>query len=317
MARHSTGFQTTVRDRVTLDGIGVHSGKPVSMSILPADADTGVVFLRTNLPGSRDVEIPANVRSVSATELCTVLGDMSGAFVATVEHLVAGLSGLGIDNVLIEIDGAEVPIMDGSAHDFVDAIDQVGIATLRTPRRYIKILKPIRVESGAAFGELRPYDGLRMEVEIDYPSALIGRQRFAADMTPAVFRRDVARARTFGFLSDVERLWAAGYALGSSLENSVVLAEDRIVNPEGLRWTDEFVRHKVLDAIGDLALAGAPILGCYRSYRGGHKLNSAMVAALFADPEAWTYETATITRESGHADLSAGVPVPAFGPDVS
>lgn len=317
MARYQTGYQTTVRERVILRGVGVHSGKPVEIAINPADADTGIMLVRTNIPGQRDVEIPATFRSVSNTELSTVLGDMSAAFVATVEHLLATFSALMIDNAVIEIDGPEVPILDGSAYGFVDAIDQAGVETLKARRRFIKILKPIRVEMNGAFGELRPYDGRRLEVEIDYPSKLIGRQRFAADMTPNVFRREIARARTYGFLSDVERLWAAGYALGSSLENSVVLADDRIVNPEGLRWADEFVRHKVLDAIGDLALAGAPILGCYRSYRGGHKLNFAMVRALFADPEAWTYETEIVSRESGHADLSAGMGAPAYGPEVS
>ena len=184
----------------------------------------------------------------------------------------------------IEIDGAEMPVMDGSAAAFVEAIDQAGIETLDVKRRYIRVMKPVRIDSGASWAEFQPYDGTRFEVEIDFDSPAIGRQAFEADINAVDFRRDIARARTFGFMRDVERLWAAGYALGSSLENSVVIGDDnRVINIEGLRYTDEFVRHKTLDAVGDLALAGAPFIGCFRSYRGGHKLNAAALGACLSD----------------------------------
>ncbi|MCC2111521.1 MAG: UDP-3-O-acyl-N-acetylglucosamine deacetylase [Hyphomicrobiales bacterium] len=317
MIGYRTGFQTTVRDRITLSGIGVHSGKPAEMTISPGDPNTGILFIVSDPDTGREVELRADHMNVSPTALATVLGDMDGTCVATVEHLLAAFSGLGVDNAIVEINNREVPVLDGSAAGFVEAIDRVRLTTLGAPKRFIKILKPIRVEEGAAFGELRPYDGFRLEVEIDFDCKSIGRQRYVGDLSPAAFRRDLARARTFGFLSDVEQLWAAGFAFGSSLENTVVIAEDRILNPEGLRWPDEFVRHKALDAVGDLSLLGAPILGCYRSYRGGHRLNFAMVKALVADPQAWTYVTPAARREVGHADLSVGLGAPTFAADVS
>ena len=184
----------------------------------------------------------------------------------------------------------EVPIMDGSAAPFVAAIDQAGIAAQTAPRRYIQVLKPVRVGKDGSYGELRPYlRGLRIESEIEFDHPLIGRQSCAIDVAPNVFRRELARARTFGFMRDVAKLWSAGYALGASFENTVVVAENRVLNPEGMRFPDEFVRHKIVDAIGDLALAGAPLIGVYRSVRGGHKLNHAVVSALMADPSAWSY----------------------------
>ncbi|RUU07544.1 UDP-3-O-[3-hydroxymyristoyl] N-acetylglucosamine deacetylase, partial [Mesorhizobium sp. M6A.T.Ca.TU.002.02.2.1] len=180
--------------------------------------------------------------------------DPAGEHIATVEHLMATLFGLGIDNVVIEIDGREVPILDGSAMAFVEAIDQAGIDTLPVKRRYIRVVKPVRIENGASWAEFRPYDGTRFEIEIDFESPAIGRQLFASDMNADIFRRDIARARTFGFMKDVERLWAAGYALGSSLENSLVIGDDnRVINMGGLRYPNEFVRHKTMDAMGDLA----------------------------------------------------------------
>jgi UDP-3-O-[3-hydroxymyristoyl] N-acetylglucosamine deacetylase len=251
---------------------------------------------------------------VSATDLCTAVG-VQGVSVATIEHLMAALRALDVDNVLVEIDGPEVPVMDGSAEAFLDAVDQAGIQTLAAPRRYVKVLKPVRIEIDGSSAEFLPYDGTRIEVEIDFANPLIGRQVFAADMNADVFRKDIARARTFGFLADVERLWARGFALGASLDNAVVIGEDRVINPEGLRYEDEFVRHKALDAVGDIALAAGPILGCYRSYRGGHRLNVQALEALFADSDAWTYAEIPARRETGHAEL--GLSAAAFGPDVS
>jgi UDP-3-O-[3-hydroxymyristoyl] N-acetylglucosamine deacetylase len=193
----------------------------------------------------------------------------------------------------------------------------VGAEFLAAPRRYVKVLKPVRVEAGRSFAEFRPHDGTRVEIDIDFANPLIGRQTFAADLNGEVFRRELARARTFGFLADIEGLWAKGFALGASLDNALVFGDDRVINPEGLRFADECVRHKALDAIGDLGLAGAPILGAYRSFRGGHKLNVMALNALFADEEAWTWVEMPVRRESGHADLPAGVSVPAFGPNVT
>jgi UDP-3-O-[3-hydroxymyristoyl] N-acetylglucosamine deacetylase len=298
--------QTTLGREIELNGIGVHSGAPVSMVLHPAEADTGYRFLVTKR-GRIVADIPAHVDHVKNLTLCTVLGDEGGVTVSTVEHLLAALRGLSIDNCYIELDSREVPIMDGSSAAFVAAVDGVGIRELLKPRRFIKVLKPLRVDDGACWGELRPYSGFRLDVEIDFESALIGRQRYALEMSSGAFRNELSRARTFGFMRDVECLWKAGLALGASLENTVALADDRIMNPEGLRYPQEFVRHKMLDAVGDLALAGAPILGAYRSSRGGHRLNANVLRALFADADAWTMVSAPQVRDSMPLDLGLSV----------
>ena len=280
--------QTTLRDHAALCGVGVHSGLPVTLTLHPADAGTGLRFIRT---GRRrdDREILAEMSAVTATEFATVLGDASGPLVSTAEHVLAALSGLGVDNALVEIDGPEAPIMDGSAAPFVAAIDQVGLEALDQPRRYIKVssrsgrhgrrLRRDRPNGAASASRRRSSSTI----------ALIGRQALALDVKPDTFRREIARARTFGFMRDVTTLWNAGYALGASLENTLVVTDNRILNPEGMRFPDEFVRHKVLDAVGDLALAGGPLLGTYRSVRGGHKLNHAVLCALMSDASAWTW----------------------------
>ncbi|RUV70587.1 MAG: UDP-3-O-acyl-N-acetylglucosamine deacetylase [Mesorhizobium sp.] len=305
-------YQTTLKSRATLTGTGVHSGNSVTVHFLPADADTGVVFQLSN--GSEDREFRALVSEVGATDLCTMLGDPAGEHIATVEHLMATLFGLGIDNVVIEIDGHEVPILDGSAMAFVEAIDQAGIDTLPVKRRYIRLVKPVRIENGASWAEFRPYDGTRFEIEIDFESPAIGRQLFASDMNADIFRRDIARARTFGFMKDVERLWAAGYALGSSLENSLVIGDDnRVINMGGLRYPNEFVRHKTMDAMGDLALAGARFIGCFRSYRGGHRLNAAALRRLLSDRSAFEI-VETTRRERGRTAEMSAVYAPVYAP---
>jgi len=315
----NAGSQTTLQEQVTVAGIGVHSGSPATLTLHPAEADTGIVFLRCGSDGQPDREFSAHFRSVTATEFATVIGDHSGPAVSTTEHILAALHGLGVDNAVVEVDGPEVPIMDGSAAPFVAAIDQAGIVALPAARRYIQVLKPVRVAKGHSYGELRPYlRGLRIETEIEFDHPLIGRQTFAIDVEPDLFRRELARARTFGFMKDVAKLWSAGYALGASFENTVVVAENRVLNPDGTRFADEFVRHKAVDAIGDLALSGAPLIGAYRSVRGGHKLNHAVVTALMADRSAWAYvEMPDSRRPRGHADLAAGFVSPAYGPDVS
>jgi len=304
-----SGRQTTLRKRTAIAGVGVHSGLPVTLTLNPADAHSGVVFVRTGIAGQPDRELRATACSVTATELATVLGDETGVFVSTVEHVMAALCGLGVDNCIVEIDGPEAPILDGSAQPFVEAIDRAGIVTLRAPRRYFKVLKPVRVTKGEAFGEFRPCErGFHLDVTIDFEHPLIGRQALRLDVEPEKFRREISRARTFGFMRDVEKLWSAGYALGASLENTLVVTDDRVLNPGGLRYPDEFVRHKVLDAIGDLALAGAPIIGAYRSFRGGHRLNHAVLAALLGDSSAWT-----VVEERAPARPVRGTVEPALG----
>jgi len=312
--------QTTLREEVAVSGIGVHSGLPVTLTLHPADDDTGIIFQRVTADGAIEREIRADVRAVTATEFATVLGDASGPLCSTAEHLLAALRGLNVDNVVVEIDGPEVPIMDGSAAPFVEALDQAGLTARALPRRYIEVLKPVRVSMGEAFGELRPYEhGFRVEAEIEFEHPLIGRQALALDIGPDTFRREIARARTFGFMKDVATLWSAGYALGASFDNTLVVTEDRVLNPEGLRFADEFVRHKVLDALGDLALAGHPLLAAYRTVCGGHKLNHAVLSALMADTSAWRVVEAvdTVRRPRGHAGVAVGLVAPAYGPDVS
>lgn len=300
------GRQTTLRNPAILSGFGVHSNAAVTIILHPAEADTGMVFCRTGLPGRAPKLIAAHWSRVTMTELCTMIGDGKRASVGTIEHLLAAFLGLGIDNVIVEIDGPEVPIMDGSAARFVDLIDEAGIEILAAPCRYIKIIKPVRVESGRGFCELRPAEGdrqmgLRLDVDIDFACTAIGQQKKAVDLAPSVFRRELARARTFGFLADVERLWKNGFALGASLENTVALQSDRVLNPEGLRYADEFVRHKILDAIGDLALAGRRIVGLFRSHCGGHRMNVGVLKALFSDPSAFEYVDAVPLRpRAGH-----------------
>jgi UDP-3-O-[3-hydroxymyristoyl] N-acetylglucosamine deacetylase len=284
--------------------------------------DAGFIFVRTGLEGG-DREVPATVKSVIATDFATVLGDAEGPLVSTVEHVLAALRGMGVDNATIEIDGPEAPIMDGSAAAFVTAIDQAGIVSQSAPRRFIQVLKPVRAAIGESFGELRPYAaGFRAEVEINFTNHVIGCQKYALELSPERFRREVARARTFGFMSDTARLWSAGFALGASFENSVVFDEERLLNPEGLRYADECARHKVLDAIGDLTLAGLPLLGAYRSVRGGHKLNHAVLTALISDRTAWrVVEGEAVRRPRTQAEIGrpivAGRVAAAYGPDVS
>jgi UDP-3-O-[3-hydroxymyristoyl] N-acetylglucosamine deacetylase len=309
--------QTTLRAAVTLSGVGVHSGDEVRMILHPAEANHGVAFLRTGLSGGHDRLIDARHIAVTATELCTVIGDRESGAVATIEHLMAALAGLGIDNVLVEIDGPEVPILDGSSAPFIDAIDQVGLATQSATRRYLKVLKPVRIAQGKAFAELAPNDrGFRLDVEIDFPTPVIGRQRRAIDLSPSAFRREISRARTFGFMRDVEKLWGAGFALGASLDNTVAIGDDGILNPEGLRYADEFVRHKILDAVGDLSLGGLPILGAYRSYCGGHRMNFLVLEALFSSRSNYAIVDGTPRRDTGYAEIGSTIAAPAYAQEI-
>ena len=314
-----TQFQQTIGARIGFNGVGVHSGAAVEMAIHPADPDTGIIFQIFEASGLIR-EISAVSANVSSTDLATVVGDVSGSHVATVEHVMAALYAMGIDNAIVEVDGCEVPIVDGCARSFVEAIEQAGIVRQRVARRFIRVLKPVIVEMKGARAEYRPHEGMRFEIEIDFESPAIGRQSIAGELTPAFFRDELSRARTFGFMKDVERLWASGHALGSSLENSVVIGDDhRIINPDGLRYVDEFVRHKALDAVGDQALAGTRILGCYRSYRGGHRLNAMALNALLADRSAYEIvemPSRSVVRGGRRAASMAAVAASACGPQV-
>jgi UDP-3-O-[3-hydroxymyristoyl] N-acetylglucosamine deacetylase len=308
--------QTTIAREIEITGTGVHSGAPASVVLHPAPAETGLRFL-VSKRGKIISEISADVRSVKNLTLCTVVGDDRGVTVGTVEHLLSAVRGLCVDNCYIEIDSKEVPIMDGSAAAFVSAIDDAGVRELATSRKFIKVIKPIRIQEGNSWGELSPYNGFQLDVEIDFDSPVIGRQRMRLDMSPGTYRNELSRARTFGFMRDVEKLWKSGLALGASLENTVAIGDDRIMNPEGLRYPQEFVRHKMLDAVGDLALAGAPLLGAYKSVRGGHRLNAHVVQALLADPDAWAYVHAPRVREGIPVDLSLGMAAANFAADRS
>ena len=311
--------QTTLAREVELCGTGVHSGAPVTVVLHPAESDIGFRFL-VKRRGRIVAEIPADVGSVKNLTLCTVIGDENGVTVGTVEHLLAALRGVGVDNCYIEIDNREVPIMDGSSAAFVDAIEDVGTRELSDPRKFIKVLRTVRVQDGDCYGELSPGNCFQLDVEIDFPSVLIGRQRLALELSPSTFRTELSRARTFGFMRDVEKLWKAGLALGASLDNTVALGDDKIINPEGLRHPQEFVRHKMLDAVGDLALAGAPILGTFKSVRGGHRLNAHVLQALFAGGEGqtWRWERAPrVMREAAPVDISAGILAVNYAADCS
>lgn len=307
--------QTTLATEAAVTGMGVHGGIECRLVLKPAPADTGLVFIRTFADQSPR-KVSVSRQSVQATELATILGDRTGVLVSTVEHALAALTGLGVDNAVLEIDGPEVPILDGSAAELVAAIDRAGIVNLKAKRKYIKILKSVRVDNGASHGTLAPYDaGFRLDVEIDFDHAVIGRQRFAATLTPAVFRRELASARTFGFLKDVERLRGAGYARGASLDNTICIGDDGVLNSDGLRFADEFVRHKALDAVGDLSLAGLPLLGRYHSFRGGHKLNFQVVDALLSDRSAYAIVEAPANQHRTGVELSIGSPAMAFAPE--
>jgi UDP-3-O-[3-hydroxymyristoyl] N-acetylglucosamine deacetylase len=315
MAIGLLSFQTTVAEPVTISGAGVHSGKPVSITFNPAEAGTGVIFQRMHADGS-STELKAVSSQVGNTDFCTVLGFSPAHSVATVEHVMAAIYALGLDNVVIECDGAEMPIMDGSSRMFIEAIEEVGIVNLGVKRRYIRVLKPVRYEEGQSWSEFLPYDGTRFEVEIEFDTPLIGRQKWEGNLTAQTFKNELCAARTFGFMRDVERLWAAGLALGSSLENSVVISDDHtVINPEGLRYpVDEFVRHKTLDAVGDLALAGAQFIGCYRSYRGGHKMNAKALKALLSDPTAYEVVETQVPAPTVRAREMVAINAPEFAP---
>ena len=274
--------QSTLSRPVEFAGIGVHNGKPSRLTIKPAPIDTGYTLTRINEDGSVAGSLRIEHTRVSRTSLCTVIDLGQSISVATVEHVLAALNGLAVDNAELVVGGEECPIIDGSAEPFVDAILDAGLSVQPARKKFIRILRSVTVRDNDAFAMLEPYNGRAFDVEIDFDSRVIGRQRMIFDWSPRRFSIDVAPARTFGFVAQAKVLRQAGYALGSSLENSIAIEAEKIVNPDGLRFEDEFVRHKLLDAVGDLALAGLPIYGRFRSYKGGHGLNALVLKSLFA-----------------------------------
>lgn len=272
--------------------MGVHSGERVRLSIRPAPVGHGIVFVRTDVR-DRDNRIPVAGDAVSASRLNTVVTNAAGVSIATIEHLMAAFCALGVSNAVIEVDGAEIPIMDGSALPFVQLLDRAGFRRQQAPIRYIEVLEPIIVEEGDKLAALLPCDRYEMFFEIDFDNAVVGRQSIDFVVDEATFRSEIMAARTFGFAHEVEALRQAGLARGGSLENAVVIDGDEILNPGGLRMEREFVRHKALDAIGDLYVLGAPLLARYEGRKGGHALNNALVRALLARPDAWREVTRT------------------------
>jgi UDP-3-O-[3-hydroxymyristoyl] N-acetylglucosamine deacetylase len=273
--------QRTLNGSIGCNGVGLHTGVPVNVMLRPAPADHGIIFVRTDL--AAPVEIPATARHVVNTELATTLG-REGAKVGTVEHLLAALSGLGIDNARIELDGSEVPIMDGSAAPFAYLIKSAGVRVLDAPKSFVVIKKRVSVRDGEKTATLDPCDRFKIHCRIDFRHPLISNQTFEMEFSDRTFAREIARARTFGFLRDVETLQKEGLARGGSLENAIVVDEFSILNPDGLRFPDEFVRHKVLDAMGDVALFGRPVIGHLRVYKSGHALNHRLVEKVLSDP---------------------------------
>ncbi len=287
----ATQVQRTLASAISCTGVGLHSGRKTHMTLHPLPAGSGIVFRRSDLDASKGpTDIPARHDHVVDTRLCTVIGHPARpeCRVGTIEHLMAALAGLGIDNALIEIDAAEVPILDGSSADFVFLIACAGIVEQHDTVTEIEVLRPVRVEQGEAFAELRPNAfGFDMALTIDFPAAAIGRQAYSLRLTPEAFAEELCASRTFTMVQEVEALRKAGLALGGSLDNAIVVDGANVLNPTGLRTPDEFVRHKLLDAVGDLALAGAPLRGRFVGHRTGHALNNKLLRALFADDANW------------------------------
>ena len=283
-------FQHTLRSPALFAGVGVHTGAYTRVVVRPAPADHGIAFIRTDV-ADRDNRIAASGEAVCKTQLGTVIGNADGVTVSTIEHLMAALVMLGVDNALVELDGPEMPIMDGSAEPFVRLLDRAGLRPQAAARRFIDILRPVEVTDGDKRAALKPASGFEVAFEIRFPTSVIGRQSVDLAMDEHTFRHEIADCRTFGFLHEVEALRAMGLARGGSLENAVVIEGDRVLNPEGLRRSDEFVRHKALDAIGDLYVLGAPLIGRYEGVLAGHGLNNQLVRALLAQPQAWRIRT--------------------------
>src|ERR1044071_6673678 len=300
--------QRTLKNAVRASGIGLHSGTRVFMSLLPAGPDTGIVFRRVDL--SPPVEGPAKAELVGETTLCsTLVQGEPKVRVATIEHVMSALCGTGIDNCVIELSAAEVPIMDGSAAPFVFLIQSAGIHELAAPKRFLRIRQPVQVQDGDKFARFEPFDGFRLSfgIEFKHPVFKTSRQHATVDFSTTGYIKEVARARTFGFMNEVEYLRSRNLTLGGSLDNAIVMDEYRVLNAEGLRYDDEFVRHKILDAVGDLYLAGHPIIGAYTAYKSGHHLNNVLVRALLADRSAWEVVTFADAQDAPMAYVKGAI----------
>lgn len=301
--------QRTLKNAIHCSGIGLHTGAKVNMTLHPAPANHGIVFRRGDLAAG--MNIPASWRNAVETPMCTTLVGADGAKVATVEHLMSALSGSGIDNVTVELNGPEVPVMDGSAAPFVFLMECAGTVAQDAPRRVLEIRKPVTVSDPHRSATLTPGQGLWVEFEIDFESGAVARQEWAIQVTRDNYKRDISRARTFGFLSEVDELRKMGLGRGGSLDNTVVVDGNGILNDGGLRYGNEFVRHKVLDMIGDLYLTGAPIAGRIRGARSGHALTLRLLKALFADSSAWAWRDMTLAdMEISTAETAMGGAVP-------
>ena len=285
-------FQTTIAREVSCSGVGLHTGVNVALLLKAALPDQGVRFIRTDIVG-RDNVVPALAMNVATTQLGTNLCNTDGVSVATVEHLLAACAGVGIDNLTVELDGPEAPILDGSSSPFSRLLSLAGCDIQTVTRRVLKIVRPVEVRDGVKWVRLSPCSEARFRVEIDFKTRAIGRQSVDFTMTPGAFERDVAFARTFGFLETVEALRSRGLARGGSMDNAIVIDGDQVLNPAGLQCPDEFVRHKLLDVIGDLFLAGGPIEGFYEGFQPGHDLNNRLLRAIFSDPSTFVWRTAT------------------------
>lgn len=279
--------QATLKSPAICGGVALHSGERVKLALKPAPTGTGIVFIRTDVT-DRDNRVPARPEAVCDVRNCTKIENAAGVRVGTIEHLMAALAASGVDNLYIEIDGAEVPAMDGSSEPYLKLIEAAQIERQPAPRRYVEILKTVSVELGGSTATISPHHALRLDVSIEYDDAAIGHQRVVIEPNTRSFRDRLASARTFARQHEVAALQDAGLGLGGSLDNAVVVDEGKVLNPEGLRFDDEFVRHKALDLLGDLYIAG-PILGQVKTHRGGHAVNNALLIALFADPDAWRF----------------------------
>ncbi len=303
-------MQATLKSRCVFTGVGLHSGAPARLEIHPAPAGFGIMFRRTDLTPS--VDIPARWDRVTPSKLCTLMDNGRGVTLSTVEHIMAALAGTGIHNALVSVDGPEVPILDGSAAPFVRGILRAGIQMQAQPLRAIRVLRPVEVREGEAFARLTPADHLEIDFEIDFTDAAIGHQEKVLDMANGAFLRELADSRTFCRQADVDAMRKNGLALGGTYMNAVVVDGARVLTPGGLRHADEAVRHKMLDAMGDLALAGAPLLARYTGHRAGHAMTNRLLRALFADPTAWEWVTCSDEMES----RLPGAGVAAYGADA-
>lgn len=300
--------QRTIKQMIATTGVGLHKGNKVNLVLRPAPVNTGIVFRRTDL--TPHVDIKASPEMVKDTRMCTCLITEDNVRISTVEHLLSAVAGMGIDNLIVEVDSHEIPIMDGSAHPFIFLLQSAGVQEQNKAKRFVRVKQPIRVEDGEKWAELLPHNGFKIDfaIDFDHPAIADTKQVVSMDFSSQSFIKDISRARTFGFMKDIEYLRAHNLALGGSFENAVVLDEFRVMNNDGLRYDDEFVKHKILDAIGDLYMGGHSILGHLRAFKSGHALNNQLLVTLMQNQEAWEF----VTFEEKSAEAPIHYLQPAF-----